>query len=69
VRGEIKPYWDIVPHDPNMAEVNLPVMLFVNADGTIRDAHTGFPGRESGRLYQDMVERYQRVAAELVAGK
>lgn len=69
VRGEIKPYWDIVPHDPNMAEVNLPVMLFVNADGTIRDAHTGFPGRESGRLYQDMVERYRRVAAELVAGK
>ncbi len=69
VRGEIAPYWDIVPHDPNMAEVNLPVMLFVNADGTIRDAHTGFPGPQSGRLYQDMVERYRRVAAELVAGK
>lgn len=69
VRGEIAPYWDIVPHDPNMAEVNLPVVLFVNGDGTIRDAHTGFPGPESGRLYQDMVERYRRVAAELVAGK
>ncbi len=69
VHGEITPYWDLVPHDPKMAEVNLPVMLFVNADGTIRDAHTGFPGPESGRPYQDMVERYQRVAAELVAGK
>jgi thiol-disulfide isomerase/thioredoxin len=67
VRGEIKPYWDIVPHDPDQVEVNLPVTIFVNSDGTIRDAHTGFPGPESGKLYQTMVERYQRVAAELVA--
>jgi thiol-disulfide isomerase/thioredoxin len=69
VHGEISPYWDIVPHDPDVASVNLPVMLFVNVDGTIRDAHTGFPGPESGQLYQDMVERYRRIAAELVAGK
>lgn len=67
VRGEIKPYWDIIPHDPDIAEVNLPVTIFVNRDGTIRYAHTGFPGPESGKPYQDMVERYQRAAAELVA--
>jgi hypothetical protein len=67
VRGEIKPYWDIIPHDPDVAEVNLPVTIFVNPDGTIRDAHTGFPGPESGKPFQAMVERYQRVAAELVA--
>jgi thiol-disulfide isomerase/thioredoxin len=69
VRGEIKPYWDIIPHDPDVAVVNLPVTVFVNADGTIRDAHTGFPGPESGQLHQAMVERYQRVARELVAKK
>ena len=69
VRGEIKPYWDIIPHDPDVAEVNLPVTVFVNADGTIRDAHTGFPGPESGELHKAMVERYQRVAAELVTKK
>jgi thiol-disulfide isomerase/thioredoxin len=67
VRGDLKPYWDIVPHDPDAAEVNLPVTIFVNADGTIRDAHTGFPAPGSGKSYQDMVERYQRVAAELLA--
>ncbi|HWN66899.1 MAG TPA: TlpA disulfide reductase family protein [Haliangium sp.] len=69
VRGELKPYWDTIPHDPDVAEVNLPVTVFVNADGTIRDAHTGFPGPESGQLHQAMVERYQRVAAELVTKK
>lgn len=69
VRGEITPYWDIVPHDPAAVSVNLPVTIFVNPDGTIRDAHTGFPSPESGKQYQDMVERYRRVAAELVAAK
>jgi thiol-disulfide isomerase/thioredoxin len=69
VRGEITPYWDIIPHDPDVAEVNLPVTIFVNSDGTIRDAHTGFPGPESGKLYQAMVERYQRTARELLTKK
>jgi thiol-disulfide isomerase/thioredoxin len=67
VRGEIKPYWDIVPHDAAASVVNLPVTIFVNANGTIRDAHMGFPGPESGQLYQAIVERYQRAARELVA--
>lgn len=67
VRGEIKPHWDIVPHDPAASEVNLPVAIFVNADGTIRDAHMGFPSPATGQAYQAMVERYQRVARELVS--
>jgi thiol-disulfide isomerase/thioredoxin len=69
VRGEITPYWDIVPHDPSASEVNLPVTIFVNADGTIRDAHMGFPGPATGQPYQAMVERYQQVARELLSKK
>lgn len=69
VRGEIKSYWDIIPHDPSAPEVNLPVAIFVNANGTIRDAHMGFPSPASGQAHQAMVERYQRVARELVSKK
>lgn len=69
VRGAITPYWDVVPHDSLTAEVNLPVTLFINADGTIRDADMGFPAPSTGAPYQEAAARYRRLARELVAGQ
>lgn len=69
VRGAIAPYWDVVPHDSLTSEVNLPVALFINADGTIRDVHMGFPAPDTGAPYQEAAERYRRLARELVAAE
>ncbi|ACY17086.1 TlpA disulfide reductase family protein [Haliangium ochraceum] len=68
VRGEIAPYWKVVPHEPEVTEVNLPVTLFVNADGTIRDAHMGFPPPNSGAPFDALRQRYEAAAKELVGG-
>ena len=67
VRGPIAHYWNVVPHDSQDAEINLPLTLFVNADGTLREAHMGFPGPESKAEYDLIVARYGQVAKELVS--
>ncbi len=66
VLGPMANYWNVVPHDAEYSEINLPLTLFVNADGTLREAHMGFPSPQSTAEYEAVVARYGRAARELV---
>jgi hypothetical protein len=63
--GEPKDLGEKLPQGVNLN--SFPTSYFVGRDGRVRGAHTGFPGKASGKFYNDAREDMTAIIERLLA--